>query len=116
MLYLKTGDDRAKPFAKKAYDLEPDNFAIMDTLGWVMTNQGEVKLGIAMLRNAMTRSADMLEIRFHYAVALHKNGQSKGALRELRTVLAAGQAFSGIEDARVLYKQLSRVVNELSRS
>jgi putative PEP-CTERM system TPR-repeat lipoprotein len=107
LLYLKTGDERAKSYAEKAYDLDPKNFAVMDTLGWVLTNKGEVSLGIAMLRNAMARSANIPEIRYHYAVALHKSGQSKTALKELQGILAEGQPFSGVEDARSLYKQLA---------
>ncbi|MFT6437329.1 MAG: hypothetical protein ACJAVI_005403, partial [Candidatus Azotimanducaceae bacterium] len=44
--------------------------------------------------------------RYHYAVALHRNGQSKTAAKELRSLLAEGQSFDELEAARTLYGQL----------
>jgi predicted Zn-dependent protease len=79
---------RAKTFAQEAYDTAPDNYAVMDTLGWIMVHEGDISLGLTLLRNALARSANIPEIRYHYAVALHRNGQSKTAAKELSSLLA----------------------------
>jgi hypothetical protein len=50
----------------------------MDTLGWVQVNQEDIDVGIAVLRNASLRS-DLPEIPYHYAWALHRNGQLKAS-------------------------------------
>ena len=106
LLYFKADDKRAKALAQRAYDLAPDNYAIMDTLGWILVNQNDVSLGVTLLRNALARSANVPEIRYHYAVALHRNGQSSTAKEELRSLLGEGKQFKEIEAARALYKQL----------
>lgn len=106
LLYLRLGDERARSYAEKAYELAPQNYAVMDTLGWVLVNRGEVSLGLTMLRNAISRATNLPEIRYHYAVALNKNGQTDIALKELSTALAYDQPFSGIADAKALYKEL----------
>ncbi len=106
ILYLKTQDKRARTLAQKAYELAPDNYAVMDTLGWILVNEGDAAVAIAILRNAMARSANVPEIKYHYAVALHRNGQSSTALKELRAILAEGRTFDGIDDARALYESL----------
>ncbi|MFT4714719.1 MAG: putative PEP-CTERM system TPR-repeat lipoprotein [Candidatus Azotimanducaceae bacterium] len=106
LLYFEAGDTRAKTFAQAAYDTAPDNYAVMDTLGWIMVHEGDISLGVTLLRNALARSANIPEIRYHYAVALHRNGQSKTAAKELRSLLAEGQSFDELEAARTLYEQL----------
>ena len=55
-----------------------ENVWIMDTLGWVQVNQEDIDVGIAVLRNASLRS-DPPEISYHYAWALHRNGQLKAS-------------------------------------
>jgi len=106
LLYFKTGDNRARALAQKAYDIAPENYAIIDTLGWISVHEDDVSLGITLLRNALARSANTPEIRYHYAVALHRNGQSKTAVKELRSLLAEGSSFDDIDAARALYEQL----------
>ncbi len=104
-LYLETGDDRALEFAERAYQLDPNSYAILDTYGWVLTQSGNPELGLPLLRNALARSANTAEIHYHYAVALHKSGRSEAALRELRKVLNENGSFPGSEDAQRLLKQ-----------
>lgn len=106
LAYDKKSDPRAREFAQRAYDLAPENYAIMDTLGWILVNQGEVTLGLTILRNALARAADVPDLRYHYAVALHRNGNTQAAARELRTLLAEGGDFPDREAARSLYERL----------
>ncbi|MBV1878120.1 MAG: PEP-CTERM system TPR-repeat protein PrsT [Pseudomonadales bacterium] len=108
LLYLNVGDQRARELAERAYKLAPDHFAVMDTLGWVLANSGEPSLAVAMLRNAMARSANIPEIHYHYAFALYKNGQSNIAVKELQKLLASGQDFNGIAEVQALYSQLKQ--------
>ncbi|MCB1691141.1 MAG: tetratricopeptide repeat protein, partial [Pseudomonadales bacterium] len=106
LAYFENGDDRARDVAQKAYDLAPDNYAVMDTLGWILVNAGDASVGVTLLRNALARSANVPDIRYHYAVALNRNGQTKTAARELQSLLSDGQPFTEREAARALYEQL----------
>jgi putative PEP-CTERM system TPR-repeat lipoprotein len=106
MAYFLAGDERAQETAEFAYQLAPDNHAIMDTLGWILVNKGELSLGTTMLRNALARSTNEPDIRYHYAVALSRNGQTKAAIKELRLLLGEGRAFQKIEGARILLTTL----------
>lgn len=111
LVYFESGDQRARDFAQKAYDLAPENYAIMDTLGWILVNRGETGLGVTILRNALARSANIPEIRYHYAVALHRNGQSKAAERELLALLRSGVDFENMDAARSLYQEITGNTN-----
>jgi Flp pilus assembly protein TadD len=78
----------------------------MDTLGYVMVEQGDVAKGLAMLRKAATLAPNNPDIHFHVAWALHKSGDGAGARKELEQLLAKGTKFSLEEDAKTLLKQL----------
>ena len=107
-LYHKTGDPRALAQAEEAHRLSPDEPAVLDTIGWILVQQGDAARGVFYLREAQSRATRDLSIRFHLAVGLHRIGRSDEALRELERLLAAGEAFDDIEDARSLHAQLSK--------
>src|SRR5699024_4667415 len=52
LLYFDQADDRALELAEQAHDAAPDNPAIMDTLGWIRVNAGQVAQGLPLLRQA----------------------------------------------------------------
>ena len=106
MAYFLSGDERARETAELAYQLAPGNHSIMDTLGWILVNKGELSLGTTMLRNALARSTNEPDIRYHYAVALSRNGQTKAAIKELRVLLGEGRSFQKIEEAQMLLATL----------
>ncbi|MDP1863294.1 MAG: PEP-CTERM system TPR-repeat protein PrsT [Thiobacillus sp.] len=106
VLYQKTADGRALATAEKALKLSPDNPGIMDTLGWILANQGHVPRGLALLKNAVSKAPGAADIRYHYAVALLKAGDKREAKKELAKAVNAGQAFAERNVAKVLLDSL----------
>jgi putative PEP-CTERM system TPR-repeat lipoprotein len=104
--YSQMKDKRALAAAEQADKLVPGHPAIMDTLGWILVEQGEVARGLPLLQKAAAAAAGNGEIRYHYAAALSKSGDKAGARKELEQLLAAGKTFPQADEARALLKQL----------
>jgi putative PEP-CTERM system TPR-repeat lipoprotein len=103
--YQQEKDKRALPTAEKAYQAAGDNPTIMDTLGWILTEQNQLERAVPLLLKAAELAPKMGDIRYHYAAALHKQGNKALARQELEAALA-GPAFAGVEDARALLAQI----------
>lgn len=106
-LYQKNGDSRAKEVAEKAYRLAPNHTGIMDTLGWILVNQGEVDRGRELLEGALSSSPGDVEIRYHLAVALDALGLRDQARGHLEMVVRSGSNAGAVDDARDLLRKLS---------
>ena len=102
------GDHRALQYAKQAVELGPKNAASVDTLGWILVNQGKLTEGIPILLNAVALDGANPEIRYHLAQALLKVGDVTRAKSELKTLLAAGRPFPQLDEARALQRRLGR--------
>jgi len=107
LLYHRAGDPRAMDYARRAYELAPLEPAAIDTLGWILVQDGEVERGLALLREAYVRGGDNPQVRYHIAVALNRLGRTEAARAELQAALTAGREFDGIDQARRLMEQLS---------
>ncbi len=103
---LRQGDSAALAQAERAVRLVPGEPAYLDTLGWVLVQQGRIEQGIGHLRDARLRLPNDPEIRYHLAVALHKLGRSREAGVELEAALAVSGEFAGAEEARRLQRDL----------
>jgi putative PEP-CTERM system TPR-repeat lipoprotein len=104
--YALAGDARAVPTAEQAYRLAPDRPEIADTLGWILLQQGDAKRGADLLRRAVEARPNDPAIRYHYAAALAKTGETERARRELSRLLADGTSFSERKDAQALLARL----------
>jgi putative PEP-CTERM system TPR-repeat lipoprotein len=104
--YSQQKDPRALATAEQAYKLAPDNAAVMDTLGWLLVEQGNTARGLPLLQKALAGTPASPEIRYHVAVGLHKSGDKNGARKELETLLAQNRPFPQLEEARSLLKTL----------
>jgi putative PEP-CTERM system TPR-repeat lipoprotein len=78
---------RAVELAQRAYDLEPNNYAIQDTLGFILLEQGKVQEALPLLKSAASKATRSAEIRLHYAQALAKKGDSAAAKQEAAVAL-----------------------------
>ena len=58
LLYHRAGDDRALAMAVRANELAPDEPSIIDTLGWMMVQAGDLDAGLDVLRDAENPSLD----------------------------------------------------------
>jgi predicted Zn-dependent protease len=99
-------DPRAVGFAEQALKLKPDNAAVMDTLGWILVQQGQTDRGIKLLQQALSKAPDAAEIHWHLAAAYEKSGDRNRARQELKRLLDSGRAFPQEKQAQDLLKQL----------
>lgn len=97
--YLQSGDRRAVEAAERALKQAPNNPAAMDTLGLALIQQGDLKRGVAMLKEAAQRSPKSPEIRFNYVRGLVKLGDKALAKSELERLLADYPKLSDGKDA-----------------
>lgn len=99
-------DPKSLEYAEKAYKLSSDNAAIMDTLGWILLEQGNVVRGLPLLQKAILQMPDSLDVRYHLGVGLMKSGNKALAKKEFEQILASGKAFEKKEEVKTLLKQL----------
>lgn len=105
-LYLQQKDARAVAAAERAYKLKPNVPQIMDTLGWVHVQQGELKRGTALIQQAFSGQPDQPTVHYHLAAAMAKQGDRTRALHEIERLLARGLSFPEEREARALLDQL----------
>ena len=107
-LYYRRGDKRAYEYAKRAYEMAPEQPHTIDTYGWMLVQKGDVQQGLKLLRNAQARSSGQPEIGYHIAVALDALGRHEEALREIQGVIDLGKKFKDEDEARKLLERLKR--------
>jgi len=103
---FESGDSRALGFAEQALKLKPDNPAVMDTLGWILVQQGQAERGIKLLKQALSKAPDAGDIQYHYAAALALSGDKARARQELDRLLKSGLDFSQKSAAVALMQTL----------
>lgn len=104
--YQQTKDPRALATAEQAYKLAGDNPAVLDTLGWMLLEQGNTARAVPLLQKASGLAPQSTEMRYHLAVGLQKAGDKPGARKELNTLLSANTPFPQQEQARALLNTL----------
>jgi putative PEP-CTERM system TPR-repeat lipoprotein len=104
--YQQQKDPRALATAEQAYKVAGDNASVMDTLGWMLVEQGNTQRGLPLLQKAAAGAPALPEVRYHLAVALNKSGDKAGARKELEALLAQNKSFAQLEEARSLLKTL----------
>jgi len=97
--YFKAGDPRAEEMARRAYANQPENCAVVDTLGWILVKKGAFQDGIAMLRRAIEMNDDRLEVRYHLAAALVAEGGTEEARSVLQEILISEVEFASRKQA-----------------
>lgn len=106
LAYQKAGDPRAQQAAEQAYALAKDQPVIMDTLGWILVDQGDGARAVKILREALAKAPEARDIRYHLAAALFKAGDKPAARREVDQLLAGDTQFADADLVRALLKQL----------
>ncbi|MGR8921265.1 MAG: tetratricopeptide repeat protein, partial [Gammaproteobacteria bacterium] len=104
--YQNLGDPRALPTAEAAHNLAPEDPRVADTYGWILTENGRVEEGLAMLREAFARASTSPDIRYHIGLALARLGRNEEATEEVEAALAANERFTAREEAESLLDRL----------
>lgn len=105
-VYLQLGDRRALETARRAVAVVPEDPVVLDTLGWVLVQQGEFAQGLPYLREAQSRASRNPEVLYHLGVALVQLGRQTEARRHLEQAVASGSNFPGADEARRLLGNL----------
>jgi len=92
------GDTRALDYAQQAWRLAPDDPAVLDTLGLLLVERGELARGIQVLRRATVIAPDLVDARRNLARALARSGDKSGAQRELEVVARLGKTDAELKD------------------
>lgn len=100
--------EEAVPPARRAAGLAPGEPEIADTLAVILLEVGEKREALDLLRNARRADSDSLTIHFHFARALAANGETEGAVNELRALLQKEGAFRERPNAEALLTELTR--------
>lgn len=78
----------ALTMVKKAVELDPQNYAYLDTEGWVYFRSGEYALAESLLQKAVERNATDPTVHDHLGQALEKEGKLKPAVAQWERALA----------------------------
>jgi len=105
-LYQQQKDPRALETAERAFQIEPENARVLDTLGWILYDGDQTARAVQLLQKAVDKAPDSAEVRYHYAAALAKSGDKPKARRQLEDLLARDRNFPQRAEAQALLKQL----------
>jgi len=116
--YLLASDPARLPVAiahaQRAAAIVPASGPVLDTLGWLLYQDGQVEAAVRALARAARLAPALASVRFHLAVALDASGEPVRAAHHLRIALlgrgslrpGSGQAFPEAADARALLAQI----------
>jgi len=99
-------DPKALEYAEKANALAPNQAAIMDTLGALLVEQGDVDRGLTLLRKASTMAPQSPTIRLNLVKGLLKSGQKDVAKKELEELAKLGEKFPAHAEVSQMLKAL----------
>ncbi|PWT84701.1 MAG: PEP-CTERM system TPR-repeat protein PrsT [Proteobacteria bacterium] len=99
-------DASALEYGRQALALAPDTPAVLDTVGWLMVEGGDVPNGLELLKKAHNLAPKVAPIELNFAKALIKAGQAKEAREHLQALaqLPPGTPIRG--DAEKLLSSL----------
>ena len=103
---LRLKDPTAIKIAEQALSKNSTNADAIDTLGWILFQNGQVDRSLTMLRDARLRVPANQEIRYHLAVVLAHTGRKNEARDELEAALKGGNSFESVNDAQALLRTL----------
>lgn len=78
--------DEAKKLIEKALSLSPNDYFILDSMGWVQYRRGQIDQALDYLKRAYAVQSDP-EIAAHLGEVLWKKGQHEEALKTLESAL-----------------------------
>ncbi|MCB1877200.1 MAG: PEP-CTERM system TPR-repeat protein PrsT [Chromatiales bacterium] len=98
--------DDALSYAERAFELDPEDGQISDTLGWIHFHRNELGKAKPLLEMAARKLPGNPEVAYHYAVVLAQSGDRAEAKRQLDTALATEKDFADRKEAEKLRERL----------
>lgn len=98
--------EKAKKMAKRAVDLEPDQYNYQDTYGWVLYQNGEYEDAAFWLEKSVNSGGEVNgEILEHYGDALFRLGKKEKALEIWKMAQSVGDA-SDLIDVKIKERKI----------
>lgn len=94
-------DPKALEFAEQALRLAPENPAIIDTVGMIQVERGDVDAGLANLQRAVKLGPELLPLHLNLAKAFAKVGRAADARSQLDALLPRLQEGSPLHNEAV---------------
>jgi tetratricopeptide (TPR) repeat protein len=91
---------KAYELARKARDLQGQDAAVGDTLGWVLYKRGDYQQALPILQESAEKAADNPEIQFHLGMTAYMMGQTDVAKAALRKAAASDKDFPGKDESK----------------
>jgi predicted Zn-dependent protease len=99
-------DPTAVDYAETANSLAPNSPPILDTLGWILVENGKDARGLELLTKASELAPGAREIRLHLAQALLKSGQKDAARKQLEVLAGMSEDSPSKQEAKKLLSTL----------
>ncbi len=105
--WLQAGElDRAAGHGERALALVPGHGGVLDTMGLIELERGNVPEAVKMLRQAALALPNNPEVRHHLARALEANGEIRPAREELEAIELSSPDYEGIDEVREMLARL----------
>jgi Flp pilus assembly protein TadD len=98
--------EEARELIERAYEADPDNPAVLDSMGWVYFRLGKPDDALAWLESAYAQMPDQ-EIAAHLAEVLHSLGRSDEARQLIARILQRATYHPQIDDLLERYPELT---------
>jgi tetratricopeptide (TPR) repeat protein len=98
--------DEALTYAQTAREQRPDDPHIGDTLGWIYYKKNAFLKAASVLKDAADKLPENPVIKYHYGMALMKNGDKPAAKKALESSLKLSASYPGSDEAKAALKQL----------
>ncbi len=92
--------NKAYDLARKAHELQPQDAAAADTLGWVLYKRGVYQQALTILQEAAEKAPDTAEIQFHLGMTAYMMGQTDLARVALKKAASAANDFPGKDESK----------------
>ena len=101
-LYTERLNDLNKAYdlARKAHDLQPQDAAVADTLGWVLYKRGDYQQALADSAGERRKTPRSPEVQFHLGMTAYMMGQTDLAKVAFQKAASAAKDFPGKEESK----------------
>ncbi len=96
--------EEAYALVKRAYELKPDDYYVIDSMGWALYRLGRIQEALVHLRRAMSMNGDP-EIAAHLGEVLWMTGDKKAAMEIWDTALKSTPDDPRLLDVKKRFEQ-----------
>ncbi len=105
-IYARTDLSKGLETAQAGMAINRRSPALLDTLGWILVQQGKPADALPYLRDAFAMNSASAETRYHLGYSLWKLGRKEEAVTELTAAVAKGKVFAQYQEAKALLESL----------